>query len=299
MRRSELSKKREDSHGRIYTPTVDPRITPMQTIATEVSASVGAPENRVEDCHQEKAEPSCQSALWTAAMGAVDCLAIGLAICDSIGTVLFLNRTADRIIREKDVLRLTDSGGLDTVASDAPSLNSLLQNLLQFADTNKGEGRVLVTAVPRSSGRHPLTLILRLAEQAMLSADATHALVVMLEGNHKVESRESDLYHLYGFTPAETRFANLLMSGKATAEACAELKISHSTGCSHLRNMFKKTGVHRQGELVALLLRSIGMLRFSASKPFLGAGFASIDALSGQNQVNLTALIQRDVDSIL
>ena len=123
MRRSELSKKREDSHGRIYASAVDPRITAMQTVATEIPASVGSPESRVEDCSQTKAEASCQSAIWTAAMGAVDCLAIGLAICNSVGAVLFLNRTADRIVREKDVFRLTDSGELDTVASDAPSLN--------------------------------------------------------------------------------------------------------------------------------------------------------------------------------
>jgi len=298
MGRSESTKKREDSHGRIYPLAVDPRIAPKQPIDTRTCTSTGVPQDILTPSDQQELGAPVQAAIWSAAMSAFDCIAIGLAICDSTGAVQFLNRTADRIVRERDVLLVTDYGQLDTVAGDAPSLSSLFQNLSPFADTNKGEPRALVTAIPRSSGQRPLTLIVRFAEGPTPSTEPPHVLVLMLDGNHWVEARESDLYHLFAFTPAETRFANQLMSGKTIADACAALKISHSTGCSHLRNMFKKTKVHRQGELVALLLRSIGMLRFSASKPLLGKALSVVDALSGQNQAKLTALIQRDVDSI-
>jgi DNA-binding CsgD family transcriptional regulator len=289
---SEWSKRREDSHDRIDAPGEDPG-------TAEIPGSNGIPGQSLEEHRRQIGEASGDSSTWSAAMEAFDCLAIGLAICDATGAVQFLNRTANRIVRDRDVLRFTDSAELDTVANDAPSLKNLFQNLPQPVDITKGEARALVAAIPRSSGLRPLTIIIRRAEKPMISTNSNQLIVVMLEGNHLVEAHSSDLYSLFAFTPAETRFANQLMSGKTTAEACAALGISHSTGCSHLRNMFKKTRVHRQGELVALMLRSIGMLRFSASKSILGQRFPVADALSGQNQAKLTTLIQRDVDSIL
>jgi len=300
MRRSELPKKCDVSRSNVPAPfIVGRRISRNEAIGTDPSASASIGRDVIKDVGQEEVLDSGLTAIWAAGMQAIDFLAIGLVICDPTGTVQFLNHTAGRIIRERDVFRLSDSRELTTVATDAPSLNSLFQRLSQSADTNKGGAQAVFTAIPRVSGQRGLTLIIRRA-QTLASDDSSQLVIVMLQGTHPIVSRESDLQLLFGFTPAETRLANLLMSGKTTAESCAELRISLSTGCSHLRNMFKKTQVHRQGELVALLLRSIGFLR---SRPVLqsivGGGFAAIDALSSQNEANLAALIQRDVDSNL
>jgi hypothetical protein len=86
------------------------------------------------------------------------------------------------------------------------------------------------------------------------------------------------------------------MAGKSMAESCHELGIRLSTGCSHLRKMFKKTKTHRQGELVALLLRSIGLLRNRT--PVSGSGDEL--AVSGnRSDIRSASLIQVDVDSDL
>jgi DNA-binding CsgD family transcriptional regulator len=74
-----------------------------------------------------------------------------------------------------------------------------------------------------------------------------------------VETAEAELRQLYGLTSAEARLSNLLMEGAALEDCCAQLGIRRTTARMHLRNIFAKTGVRRQGELVALLLKSIGL----------------------------------------
>jgi DNA-binding CsgD family transcriptional regulator len=49
------------------------------------------------------------------------------------------------------------------------------------------------------------------------------------------------------------------MEGWALEECCEELGIRRTTAKMHLRNIFAKTNVRRQGELVSLLLKSIGL----------------------------------------
>lgn len=60
---------------------------------------------------------------------------------------------------------------------------------------------------------------------------------------------------LYGFTSAEARIAVLLLEGKDPAEAAESLGISKQTVRQHLKSVLRKTGTHRQSELIAQLLR--------------------------------------------
>src|SRR5207302_4654814 len=62
-----------------------------------------------------------------------------------------------------------------------------------------------------------------------------------------------------------TRLANLLMQGTSLEYCCAELGIRRPTACSHLRQLFKKTHVQRQSQLVSLLLKSIGLMSSTAA----------------------------------
>jgi DNA-binding CsgD family transcriptional regulator len=72
---------------------------------------------------------------------------------------------------------------------------------------------------------------------------------------------EAGLRELFGFTSCEARLANLLMKGKSVDDCCNHLEIRPSTVRMHLANLFAKTGVQRQGQLVSLLWKSVGMVR--------------------------------------
>jgi DNA-binding CsgD family transcriptional regulator len=101
-------------------------------------------------------------------------------------------------------------------------------------------------------------------------ASKAAVLVIIFDSALRVKAIDSDLRQLYGFTSTEARLANLLMEGKALESCCDQMGICRSTGCTHLRRLFKKTGVHRQGELVALLLKGIGLARMA--RPQIGSG---------------------------
>jgi DNA-binding CsgD family transcriptional regulator len=91
------------------------------------------------------------------------------------------------------------------------------------------------------------------------SPNEAAALVMILDSAHPVEIAETELRQLYGFTATEARLANHLMEGLSLEECCAAMEIRRTTARMHLRNIFAKTGVRRQGELVSLLLKSIGL----------------------------------------
>lgn len=238
--------------------------------------------------------PSQVRGLSEASMEALDLLGIGLAICESSAHVLAANATARQILLDNDALQLSETGQLGTVVKDAPSVSGVIERVIDA----EVAGEALL--IPRASGRCALTVFVRPAENERRDR-CRHVLVMMLDGSRVVETAPSDLHHLFRFTPQETRLANLLMAGKTLPEACDELSIHVSTGCTHLRKIFKKTGTHRQGELVSLLLRSIGLVSKSGTRSAGTSERASSveDLQVEHDDLSFSGLIQVDVDSSL
>jgi DNA-binding CsgD family transcriptional regulator len=56
----------------------------------------------------------------------------------------------------------------------------------------------------------------------------------------------------YGLTPAETRVLASLLAGRTLAETAAALGVAQGTAKTHLDNIFGKTGVTRQADLMRL-----------------------------------------------
>lgn len=65
------------------------------------------------------------------------------------------------------------------------------------------------------------------------------------------------LRSLWGMTIVESRVAELAMDGLGPDEIAGALGIARGTAQVHLRNIFRKVGVHRQAELVATLWRTL------------------------------------------
>ena len=59
------------------------------------------------------------------------------------------------------------------------------------------------------------------------------------------------LRDLYGLTRTEARIASLLANGRSIREIGDELELAYETVRSVVKSVFAKTGVRRQGELVA------------------------------------------------
>jgi DNA-binding CsgD family transcriptional regulator len=210
---------------------------------------VAMPQNNVSD-------------LLTAGFGALDLLNIGVVVCGSSGEMLVANDTAQEILRARDGLELDAQGVLCATCQSGASLAGVIQQVARTARNGVDNNNVdSAFAVRRPSRKRALTLFVR-AVNAKAEPPADHeaaALVMILDAALPVEATELELRQLYGFTSTEAQLANLLMEGMALEDCGDELGIRRTTVRMHLRNIFAKTGARRQGELVALLLKSIGL----------------------------------------
>jgi DNA-binding CsgD family transcriptional regulator len=200
--------------------------------------------------------------LLASSFAALDLLTIGLAVCNISGQLLIANQTAQRILENRDGLQLDSDDVLCTTHDCSPSLSQLIQRAVRSGLLGQGKDSDAMLSVPRAHGQRALTILVRAVRGAAESechANQPTALVLIVDSGCPAEAAIPELRRLYTLTSTEARLANLLMEGKTLAECGSQLGIRRSTVRMHLRNLFAKTGVCRQSELVALLLKSIGL----------------------------------------
>ena len=212
--------------------------------------------------------PSVGTRPLLAGMTALDHLGIGLAVCSEAGQLLFANRTAERTLHSRDGLEINQDGVMCAPLGASRPLGEILSQVARPDAGEESEKGSHALSVRRSGGRRALTLLVhRGSDRSWFGASAQAvALVLIIDGGLPVRTTEADLRQLYGFTTQEARLATLLMDGKTLDESSYELGISRSTACTHLKRLFKKTGVRRQSDLVSLLLKSIGLARLANSE---------------------------------
>ena len=209
--------------------------------------------------------------LWWAGVPALALLGIGWLVCDAAGRLLGANGIASKILKSRDGLWLNSKGMACATRAHPDMLAEVVQRAATASATSKPEDRGAVFILRRARGKRPFTLLVR-SVGAICWTDPcseTAVLVLILDPSLPVQATESDLHELYGFTARETRLATLLMDGRTLDASCGELGISRSTACTHLRHLFKKTRVHRQSELVSVLLKTIGMVRLRSAETVL------------------------------
>lgn len=202
-----------------------------------------------------------QARILEAGFDALSLLHIGLVLCSTAGKVVGVNPVAEEILASRDGLEMTPDGILRTTQEGKQPLTQTMRRVVGHIRAGRFASHDTVLAVERGGRRRPLTVIIRASHVAGKDAGGSKGtvLIMILDSALPVRTIESELRQLYGFSSTEARLANLLMEGKALETCCQELDIQRSTGCTHLRRLFKKTRVHRQSELVGLLLKSIGL----------------------------------------
>ncbi|TXK30951.1 helix-turn-helix transcriptional regulator [Ottowia sp. GY511] len=83
------------------------------------------------------------------------------------------------------------------------------------------------------------------------------ALVFVTDAEQTPRLDASMLQRLYGVSAAECRVAQELLHGDTLQDVAQRLNLGENTVKSHLRQLFAKTGTHRQPQLVRLLLALI------------------------------------------
>jgi DNA-binding CsgD family transcriptional regulator len=214
--------------------------------------------------------------LLLAGFEALDLVNIGVVVADACGKMLLANETAKKFLDARDGIALSPQGTLRASGACGAALSGLLR---QFGGPGpRGiESGGAVLAVPRASGRRPLTLLVRSVEApSREDSGSPRILVFILDPEIPVETAETELRQLYGLTSTEACLANLLMEGRTLDDCCEVLGIRRSTARTHLQHLFEKLGVQRQSELVSLLLKSIGLVRTRGKEVRTKSFFKSI-----------------------
>jgi DNA-binding CsgD family transcriptional regulator len=196
--------------------------------------------------------------LLNALVAGLDLLKTGVAVTNSGSRLLLINREAEEVLSARDGLEIAPGDILQLSTEGCPLP---VKTMLEEYAIPQGRDGVAVS-IHRPSGKRPLTVCVRPAPvvREVDEAATPAALVFILDPERPAEAPQADLHQLYGLTAAESNLANCLMQGKTLNESCEQLGIRHSTGRMHLRNLFSKTGVRRQSELVGLLFKNHGLV---------------------------------------
>jgi DNA-binding CsgD family transcriptional regulator/PAS domain-containing protein len=194
------------------------------------------------------------------ANAALDRLEVGVLLLDAEGQIMFANRAAECLLDRTHGLCVDPEGlsAADPVAAVA------LRRLIAACSgsTPNGVAGGGIVDVPRGGKQTPLRLLIAPcgeptapAEMHWLGPAAAAAIVLISDPERERTQRKKRLRERLGLTPAEADVALEIMRGDGRDAAAARLGISLTTVRTHLSHIFEKAGVHRQAELVSLLLR--------------------------------------------
>lgn len=187
---------------------------------------------------------------------AVDRLPHGVVLVDRSAGVLGTNTAADTILAAHDGL---DIDGCELRAGTNRDTRELRTIIVRCA-TAAADGGIDASGVlqlHRPSGRRPLQVVVApLARRGLAGTPAGAAIVYVTDPERLPLPTADDLRDLFGLTAAEARLALALVRGETLAEASQASGVRLETSRKRVKEIFVKTGTHRQAELVRVLIQS-------------------------------------------
>ncbi|MCC5976053.1 MAG: response regulator [Rubellimicrobium sp.] len=172
----------------------------------------------------------------------IDLLSVGVLVFDTAGSLIEANAPAQAALDE------APGPILDALADPVRTLAA------RAAREDRGDGGEDLS----------MTLLLdegaaRLAQLHACPAEPDNGVPAMVmafvtDATARTPLTPEALADLFSLTPTEARVARHLAGGLRADEIAQEMGIAPTTIAFHLRNIFGKTGTHRQADLVALLL---------------------------------------------
>ena len=186
----------------------------------------------------------------------LDIIGAGVVIVGAGGRILHSNVAAKQMLWDGHPVRAIDGrlAGAQTISARAlaeaitkahadPAVS--VAHRSTTIGLSAADGTAMAAHVLALDIRSPQTQLLPQALAVVILSHAGPASTAVLDG----------LAATYGLTSAERRLLNQIAQGHSVGEAGAAIGVSANTAKSHLQQIFRKTGVTRAPELVALLGR--------------------------------------------
>jgi len=166
------------------------------------------------------------------------------------GNVIIANQPAQVLFRQGDVRIANGRLGLRTQSASF-RLEEAMKNVLD------GRDRVSSKAVlaPRPEGRGLVVRVIPFEERNDNPLSRCQAVVILHDLDRRRHQQKEDWPELFGLSAGECRLIEALLDGLSVEQAGERMGLSRETIRSRLKDIFGKTQVSRQGELVALFSR--------------------------------------------
>ncbi len=181
-------------------------------------------------------------------MNALAALATAVLLTDRDGRLLWANELGSAIIARRDGMSL-DRGALTAASTED---TNRLRGMIHAAANGELSGRSQV-ALTCPSGASPLLLLVAaVPPDSFERSDA--ACMILISAPADRRGMLDHLQRSYGLTASEYALACALGEGKSLAQIASERNVMMATVRAQLKQVFQKTGTHRQAEVVRLVM---------------------------------------------
>jgi DNA-binding CsgD family transcriptional regulator len=182
----------------------------------------------------------------------VERLPVGILLIGRAGDVLHANSRARKLLEARDGLRL-DNGRL--VLTDRAAQKRYEEALARVLDGHPELAAPL--QVPRPSGLRPIQLLASPSHDRAEPWSGAAAIVWIHDPEETPVPSSLALEQLFGLSPAESRMAVSISSGSTLREYATNAHVTAETARFRLKQVMAKMGVHRQADLVRMVLSSL------------------------------------------
>lgn len=187
--------------------------------------------------------------------GAIEHLSVGVVVLDHEGRIVRSNAIGDEILARGDGLVRSERGLRFADAGHRARLATMLAK----PDSAPVGGMPAIVRVERPSGAGDYGVAIhRIETPGFMRTGSSPALALLISDPERARAADTEaLRARFGLTRKEAQLAGEIAAGRSLDAAAGRLGIARNTARSHLRGLFAKTGVSRQGELVRLVHTSL------------------------------------------
>ena len=182
---------------------------------------------------------------------ALDALRCAVVLTDERGAILHANRSAEHMLRDGGPIQ--GAGGV--LQARAPTSAAELRTAIALAARDEAEIGKTGLAIRLTEPDMPpiFAHVLPLTGSELRTRLQPQAVAAVFIGPLPDERDGAETTAAaFGLTPGETRVLTSLLAGPTLAETAATLGIAAATAKTHLDNIFSKTGLSRQADLMRL-----------------------------------------------
>jgi DNA-binding CsgD family transcriptional regulator/PAS domain-containing protein len=186
----------------------------------------------------------------------LDVMRCAVLLTDERGAILYANRSAERMLCDGTLVRSANG----VLRAKAPAADGEMRAAIRLAAHDEaalgrtGSAVCLTEHDPASVLAHVLPMTGGEIRAKLQPAAAASVFIGALPDG---QDGAAALAATYDLTPAETRVLARLLAGSTLAKTATSLGVAPATAKTHLDNIFLKTGVTRQADLMRLGTRLV------------------------------------------